>query len=170
VSEEGGGSQTTLRDNLLALPLWAALVAFGLLTAGVSVGFTLLLLPDLNDSLRSAGGQLLVVSLPVLALLVGLVGASWARTKRIDDMVAAYLRHTVGDKLHSYLVTAGRDGEPDPFPPLFVAMERLFRKEISSYCYFRLSDDQDRQFDVLVKSNVFNFEISLRLQLAEPPS
>jgi hypothetical protein len=168
VSDE---SSSTLRDNLLALPLWAPLIAFGLLAVGVGVGFTLLLVPNLSDALRGAGGQLLVISLPVLALLVGLLGASWAHTKRIDGMVAAYLRRTVGDKLHAYLVGSPvRDDEPNPYPPLFVTMDRMFRKDIASYCQFRLIDDRDRQFDVLVKCNVFNFEIALRLQLAEPPS
>jgi hypothetical protein len=164
-----GASQSTLRDNLLALPLWAPLIAFGLLAAGVGVGFTLLLVPDLSDALRTAGGQLLVVSLPVSALLVGLLGASWAQTKRIDGMIASYLRGTVGDKVHAYLIGSGSADEADPYPPLFARMERLYRMDMASFCRFRLTDGEQRKFDVLVKCNVFNYEIVLRLDLAAPP-
>lgn len=163
-------SESSLRDNLLALPIWASLTAFGLLAAGVGVGFALLLAPGISDALRGSGGQLLVLSLPVLAVLAGLLGASWARTQRIDGMVASYLRGTVGTKLQTYLVAPKvRESRASPYPPLFVRMEKLFREDIASYCCFRLFDDRDRRFDVVVKSNVFNFEINLRLQLAEPP-
>jgi len=169
---EDVASESTLRDNLLALPVWALLITFGLLAVGVGVGFTLLLAPGLSDSLRGAGGQLIVVSLPVLALVVGLVGASWARTSRIDAMVGAYLRRTVGDKLRDYLV-GPRDRDDrrlDPYPPIFASMRRSYRSEIASYCVFEFVDATGRQFDVVVKSNVFNFEVSLRLDLAVPPA
>jgi hypothetical protein len=163
-------SESTLRDNLVALPVWVSLTALGLLAVGVAVGFTLLLAPNLSDALRSAGGQLLVVSLPVLALVIGVFGASRARPERIDAMVATYLRQTVGDKLEAYLVKPKlEDDRPYPYPPLFARMERHFRSEITSYCHYHLFDDQNRRFDIMVKSNVFNIEISVTLHLATPP-
>ncbi len=48
-------------------------------------------------------------------------------------------------------------------------MERSFRKEITSYCNYHFFDDHGRRFDMMVKSNVFNIEISLVLRLATPP-
>jgi len=164
-------SASTLPDNLLALPLWAAITALGLLSAGVAVGFIFLLTPGLSDVERSAGSQLLIISLPVLALAVGVIGASWARTERIDAMEATFLRHTVGKKLETYLVTHDSGADlVNPYPPLFVRIERLSRSAITSYCYYQLFDDKNRRFDILVKSNVYNFEIAFVLQLATPPS
>lgn len=169
VAEENQSS-STLPDNLLALPLWAAVTALGLLGAGVAVGFVFLLTPGGADE-RSAGSQLLVISLPALAIAIGILGASWARTQRIDTMEASFLRQTVGKKLETYLLTpkSGQDGT-GLYPPLFKRMEKSFRSEISSYCYFRLFDDKERRFDILVKSNVFNFEIVYVLHLATLPS
>ncbi len=109
---ERSDSESTLRDVLLALPRWAALSTVGLLTLGVAAGLTLLLAPALSEAIRSVGGHLLVVSLPVLALVTGLLGASWAGTERIDAMVATYLRRTVGDKLETYLVKSKRGDGP----------------------------------------------------------
>jgi hypothetical protein len=54
-------------------------MAASLLSAGVVIGLILLLAPGVAASTRSSGGQLLVVSLPGLAVVVGLVGASWSR-------------------------------------------------------------------------------------------
>jgi hypothetical protein len=163
-------TESTLRDSLLALPLWAGITALSLLAGSVALGFTFLLAPGMSDALRSAGGQLLVVSLPALALTIGVMGASVARTERIDGMVAKFLRQTVGDKLEAYLLPP-KHGHTRPYalPPPFVRMDRHFRKEISSYCHYHLFDAQDRRFDILVKSNVFNIEISLPLHLATPP-
>jgi hypothetical protein len=164
-------SQSPLSDNLLALPRWASVVAVGLLTVGVSVGFSLVLIPGLDSSLRSAGAELLVVSLPALALTVGFLGATWASTSRIDNMVAWYLRDTVGDKLSSYLVgTEEVDTGSNPYPPLFNGMERHFRKGMNSYCTFQFVDDRHRRFDLLVKSNVFNFEVCFCLHLQVTPA
>ncbi|HEY5091994.1 MAG TPA: hypothetical protein VII60_01925 [Acidimicrobiales bacterium] len=141
--------------------------AVGLLAAGVSVGFILLFAPGLSDTLRSAGGQMLVVSLPALALTTGLLGATWARTQRIDDMVAWYLTHTVGDKLDNYLVgSPNLQKTPSQFPPLFIRMERIWQKQFGSFCTYRLFDTQGRRFDMFVKSNVFNFEISYCLHVS----
>jgi hypothetical protein len=160
-------SQSPLNDNLLALPRWAVFSAVGLLTAGVTVGFVLLFAPGLSDALRSAGGQMLLISLPALALTTGLLGATWARTERIDDMVAWYLTHTVGDKLENYLVgSRNLDKTQSQFPPLFVRMERIWQKQFGSFCTYRLFDAQDRRFDLFVKSNVFNFEISYCLHVS----
>lgn len=104
-------SATTLPDNLLALPLWAAVSALGLLGAGVAVGFIFLLTPGLGDAERSSGSELLLISLPVLALAIGLIGASWARTERIDRMAATFLHGTVGNKLEAYLVGPNRESK-----------------------------------------------------------
>jgi hypothetical protein len=134
------------------------------------VGFTLLLAPHLGDSLRSAGGQILVIALPVLAVSIGLLGAAWARTQRIDAMVAHYLRTTVGDKLEAYLVGSSAEDGFNPYPPLFVRMDRLYRSDISSFCFFRCLDADGRTFDFLVKSNVFNIEIAIGLDLTAPPA
>ena len=49
-------------------------------------------------------------------------------------------------------------------------MERQFRDEITSFCYFHLFDDGGRRFDVLVKSNIFNFELVFNLHLAQRPA
>jgi hypothetical protein len=168
---EQSDSQSTLRDNLLALPIWAVLIALSLPAIGVAVGFILLLTPHLVQALRIAGGQLLVVSLPVLALAVGLLGATRAGTERIDVLTATFLRRTIGSKLETYLVTPEhRGGQPTPYQPLFVRMERSFRKNIASFCYYHLFDDRDRPFDITVKSNVFNFEVTFFLHLvASPP-
>jgi hypothetical protein len=163
-------SQSPLSDNLLALPRWATVFAVGLLSVAVTLGFLLLLIPGLDNSLRGDGAQLLVVSLPALALTIGFLGATWASTARIDNMVAWYLRHTIGDKLEAYLV-GSKDLEVGPslYPPLFKRMERQFRKGMNSYCIFQLFDDHDRRFDLLVKSNVFNFEICFWLHVKALP-
>lgn len=161
-------SDSPLRDSLLALPTWAAYTAIGLLSGGVIVGLALLLAPGMDDTLRSAGGQLLVISLPVLSVAIGVLGASWSRTERIDGLVADYLRKTVGDKLEAYLLPSAHQAG-GPFPPLFERMERDFRPDIASYCHYHLYDRQGRRFDILVKSNVFNIEISLGLRLSAPP-
>jgi hypothetical protein len=167
--------QSTLTDNLLVLPRWATGSAVGLLAAGVLTGLALLLAPHLASPLRTAGGDLLVVSLPTLALTIGLLGTSWARTERIDLMIDRYLRGTVGDKLEARLVgdrleartvrDKGVARESRPYPSLFVRMERHSRKELTSYCVYRLFDDQGRRFDIYVKSNVFNFEVGICLHL-----
>lgn len=167
---ERSGSDSNLRDTLMSLPRWVAVTAVGLLTLGVGAGFTLLLLPNVDNSLRGAGGQLLLFSLPVLALAVVALGASRAQTKRIDELVARYVRQTMGEKLEAYLVPP-KDGSVRsyPFPPLFARMERHFSREITSYCYYHFFDDENRRFDILVKSNVFNTEIAVALHLAERP-
>ncbi|HNQ04957.1 MAG TPA: hypothetical protein PKH69_10125 [Thiobacillaceae bacterium] len=162
-------SDSHLRDSLLALPTWAAYTAIGLLAGGVVVGLVLLLASGMDDTLRAAGGQLLVVSLPVLSVSIGVLGASWSRTGRIDTLVADYLRKTVGDKLEAYLLPA-KKGKDGPFPALFERMERDFRPDIASYCHYHLYDRRGRRFDLLVKANVFNIEISLGLRLSAPPS
>jgi hypothetical protein len=85
-------------------------------------------------------------------------------------MVAKYVRKTMGDKLEAYLLPPRHGGVRSyPFPPLFARMERHFSKEISSYCYYHFYDDDDRRFDILVKSNVFNTEIALALHLTSAP-
>jgi hypothetical protein len=94
---EQNESSSRLPDNLLALPLWAAVAGLGLLTAGVVVGFAFLLTP-VGETERNVGSQLLVISLPVLSLAIGILGASWARTQRIDSMVGSFLRGTVRKK------------------------------------------------------------------------
>jgi hypothetical protein len=71
---EQNESSSRLPDNLLALPLWAAVTALGLLGAGVAVGFVLLLTPVGEDE-RSAGSEHLLISLPALAVAVGILGA-----------------------------------------------------------------------------------------------
>ncbi|SPM31523.1 hypothetical protein [Mycobacterium terramassiliense] len=169
-AEENKESSSKLPDNLLALPLWAAVTALGLLSAGVVVGFIFLLTP-LGEAERTAGSGLLVISLPVLSVAIGILGASWARTERIDSMVAGFLRHTVRKKLEIYLVGTKSDKVGDtPYPPLFNRIETFSRSSISSYCHFHLFDDKERRFDILVKSNVFNFEIAFYLHLAAPPA
>lgn len=169
--EEQGESSPKLPDNLLALPLWAAMTAIGMLAIGVIVGFVFLLVPGLTEAERTAGGHVLLISLPALAIATVILGTSWARTQRIDSMQAAFLRHTVYRKLKTYLVArkSHNDG-PTPYPPLFKRIERFSRSAISSFCYFHLFDDQDRRFDVLVKSNVYNIEIVYYLHLATPPA
>ena len=85
-------------------------------------------------------------------------------------MVATYVRKTVGDKLEAYLLPAAKGSEmSDRLPPLFVRMERHFRRSITSYCDYYFFDDRGRRFDVLFKSNVFNIEIAFTLHLATPP-
>jgi hypothetical protein len=171
VAEEQDKSSSRLPDNLLALPLWAALIAIGLLSTGVVVGFVFLLTPGLNEAERTAGGNILLISLPALAIATVILGASWARTERIDAMQKSFLRHTVGKKLETYLVAPklGKDGAA-AYPPLFKRIEKFFRSSITSFCYFHLFDDTERRFDILVKSNVFNIEIAYYLHLATPPS
>jgi uncharacterized membrane protein len=160
VTGEQSDTGTKLPDNLLALPLWAAISALALLSGGVAVGFTLLLTPGLVDADRGAGAQLLVISLPALALAIGVLGTSWARTARIDAMQATFLRHTVGKKLEAYLVAPRPEyGRVATLPALFERMETSSSSTITSYCYFHLFDEKARRFDILVKSNVFNFEI-----------
>lgn len=156
-------SSSPLSDNLLALPRWAVWATLGLLALGVALGFTFLIVPNLNNALRSAGGSLLVISLPALALSIGLLGSSWARTERIDAMTARFLYHTVGDKLESNLVGSTSD------TPLFVRMERRAEKKTTSFCYYSLFDDKNRRFDIFAKSNVFNFEIAMALHLDTDP-
>jgi hypothetical protein len=160
VAEDQSESSSRLPDNLLALPLWAAITAIGLLTIGVVVGFAFLLIPALSEAERTAGGHLLLISLPALAVATGILGASWARAARIDAMQASFLRHTVRKKLETYLVEpkSGKHGVT-PYPPLFKRIEKFSRSAITSFCYFHLFDDKDRRFDILVKSNVFNIEI-----------
>ena len=163
-------SDSALRDSLLALPPWTALAAVGLLGVGVGAGFVLLLVPHLSDALRGAGGQLLLITLPVLAISVVVVAASRASTKRIDSMVATYVRETIGDKLEAYLVPRKHESEISRrLPPLFDSIERHFAKEITSFCEYWLFDKHGRRFDILVKSNVFNIEICLVLDLKSAP-
>jgi hypothetical protein len=157
-------SPSPLSDNLLALPRWAVGATLGLLALGVALGFTFLIVPNLNNALRSAGGSLLVISLPALALSIGLLGSSWARTERIDAMTARYLYHTVGDKLESNLVGSTSN------TPRFVRMERRAEKKTTSFCYYSLFDDNNRRFDIFAKSNVFNFEIAMALHLDTVPA
>lgn len=167
---ESAGSDSQLRDTLLALPRWTAYTAIGLLACGVLTGTALLALPGLEDTLRSAGGQLLVVCLPVLSVAVGVLGASRSGTERIDALVADYLRQTLRDKLHIYLLRdAAENARQAPFAPIFEHMEQLYREELASYCIYRFHDAQGRRFDLLVKSNVYNFELSMRLQLSRLP-
>jgi Thioredoxin len=75
---------------------------------------------------RSAGSEHLLISLPALAVAVGILGASWARTERIDAMESTFLRHTVGKKLETYLVApkSGQD-RAGLYPPLFKRIERF---------------------------------------------
>lgn len=160
---EENNSSSTLNDNILALPRWVVVATLGLLTLGVAFGLALLIVPNLDGALRSAGGSLLVTSLPTLALSIGLLGASWARTERIDAMTARYLYHTVGGKLESNLVGSASDTS------LFVRMERRAEKKVSSFCYYSLFDDKNRRFDIYVKSNIFNFEIGVTLHLDTGP-
>lgn len=161
-----GVTNSPLRDALLALPPWAAYGAIGLLACGVLTGIALLSTPGLDDALHSTGGQLLVVCLPILSVAIGVLGASGSSTKRIDALVAEYLRNTLQDKLRTYLVHDQSDSPRlSPFPPLFERMAPHYRNELTSYCFYRFFDAQERRFDVLVKSNVFNFEVSMRLQL-----
>lgn len=171
MAEEQNESSSRLPDNLLALPLWAAITAIGLLSAGVVVGFVFLLTPGLTEAERSAGSHLLIISLPALAVATGILGASWARTERIDAMQASFLRDTVGKKLETYLVApkSNEDGVT-PYPPLFKRIENVSRSAITSFCYFHLFDEKERRFDILVKSNVFNIEIAYYLHLASSPS
>jgi hypothetical protein len=158
-------------DNLLALPLWAAITAIGLLSTGVIVGFAFLITSGPNDAERTAGGQILLISLPALAIATVVLGASWARTERIDAMQKGFLRKTVGKKLEIYLVgSKSVKHEATPYPPLFKRIEKFYSSSITSFCYFRLFDDKERRFDILVKSNVFNIEIAYYLHLATPPS
>jgi hypothetical protein len=166
-------SPSPLSDNLLALPRWAVWATLGLLALGVASGFTFLIVPNLNDALRSAGGSLLVISLPALALSIGLLGGSWARTERIDAMTARYLYHTVGNKLESHLVGQTSDTSlsgSTSDTPLFVRMERRAEKKTTSFCYYSLFDDKNRRFDIFAKSNVFNFEIAMALHLDTVPA
>ncbi len=81
------------------------------------------------------------------------------------------MRRTVGKKLETYLV-APKLGEDEAglYPPLFERIETVARGKITSLCCFRLFDDKERRFDIIVKSNVFNFEIMYCLRLATPPS
>lgn len=166
---EQNDSSTSLPDNLLALPIWAATSAIGLLAAGVTIGFVFLLAPGLSGD-RSVGSQLLIISLPTLALSIGVVGASWARTHRIDSMEETFLRSTVGKKLEAYLVGAdSRSDDVGPYPPLFERIESSYRSSISSFCNYHLYDEMNRRFDILVKSNVFNFEIAFYLTFSSAP-
>lgn len=165
------GSVSPLRDTLLALPRWAAYTAVGLLVLGVIAGIGLLALPGLDEALHATGGQLLVVCLPVLSVAIGVLGASRSSTERIDAMVADYLRGTLKDKLQIYMLHDDAGGlRRSPFPPLFGRMDQHYREELTSYCYYRFFDAQARRFDVMVKSNVFNFEVSMRLQLRAMPA
>lgn len=168
---ESGDSDSPLRDTLLALPRWTSYTAIGLLACGVLSGIGLLSAPGLGDALRSAGGQLLVVCLPILSLAVGMLGASRTRTGRIDALVAEYLRDTMQEKLRTYLVHEASD-QPRraPFPPLFDRMERHYREELTSFCAYRFFDTRGRRFDMLVKSNVYNFEVSMRLHMRSLPA
>jgi hypothetical protein len=170
VAEEPNESKARLPDNLLALPLWAAITSIGLLSTGVVVGFVFLITPGLNEAERTAGGNILLISLPALAIATVILGASWARTERIDTMQKSFLRHTVGKKLEIYLVASKSDKDASTaYPPLFKRIEKFFRSSITSFCYFHLFDDKERRFDILVKSNVFNIEIAYYLHLAAPP-
>ena len=166
-----GDGQSTVRDNLLTLPRWAAFTSVALLGLGALVGVTLLFAPDVSATLRASGGQLLVISLPGLALAIGLLGASWSRTERIDFMVHKFLRETVGNKIEAYLVKSTiTDVGLDLHPPLFQRMDRVSHREITSFCSFYLYDRMERRFDIQVKSNVFNFELTLCLNLAARPT
>jgi hypothetical protein len=170
MAEDRFESSSRLPDNLLALPLWAATAAIGLLTIGVGVGFAFLLTPGLNEAERAAGGQVLLIALPALAIATVILGASWSRTARIDAMEKSFLRHTVGDKLKTYLVTPKpSQGGTTLYPPLFKRIDTCSNSSITSFCYFHLFDDKDRRFEMLVKSNVFNIEIAYYLHLATPP-
>ena len=170
MAEEQNESSSRLPDNLLALPLWAAITAIGLLSAGVVVGFVFLLTPGLTEAERSAGSHLLIISLPALAVATGILGASWARTERIDAIQASFLRDTVGKKLETYLVApkSNEDGVT-PYPPLFKRIENVSRSAITSFCCFHLFDEKERRFDILVKSNVFNIEIAYYLPTTSSP-
>ncbi len=168
---ESAGSDSPLRDTLLALPRWTAYTAIGLLACGVLTGIALLAAPGLEDALRGTGGQLLVVCLPVLSVAVGVLGASRTRTERIDALVADYLRQTLKEKLRIYLVReAAASPRRAPFPPLFERMEQHCREELTSFCAYRFFDANGRRFDLLVKSNVYNFELSMRLHLRRLPT
>jgi hypothetical protein len=169
MNEEGDAS-IRLPDNLLALPIWAVVSSLTLLGTGVALGFAFLLTPGLTDTERTAGSELLLFSLPVLALAIGLIGASWARTERIDSMATTFLNDTVGKKLAAYLIGNGdRTKDGRPYPPLFVRIERFVQPSITSFCYYHLFDEHQRRFDILVKSNVFNFELAYYLRLAQLP-
>lgn len=165
-----GEGMSGVRDNLLALPRWVVAVATSVPVIGVVAGVVLLVMPGIEAELRTSGVQLLVVSVPALALLVGLLGSTWTRTERIDAMVARFLRHTVAAKLEAYLVKpADSEGPRHAYPPMFERIEQDFRAEITSYCYYYLYDERGRRFDVLLKSNIFNFSFKVCLRLAEPP-
>jgi hypothetical protein len=161
-------SSQSLSDRLLALPKWARITTIGLLIAGVSLGFVLLLIPLGGDEFRSAGAEILTVSLPVLAIGVGLFGATSESTAHIDALIARFLRRTIAGKLDHYLVgpAIAEDHPIKIYPPLFSRMEILQRDAMTSYCGYRFHDDADRRFDLYVKSNVFNFEFGYALHLS----
>lgn len=171
MAEEKNESSAKLPDNLLALPLWAAITAIGLLTTGVGVGFVFLLVPGLSEAERTAGGHVLLIALPALAIATVILGASWARTERIDAMQKSFLCNTVGKKLETYLVASKlSEGGETLYPPLFKRIEKFSNPSITSFCNFHLFDDEQRRFEILVKSNVFNIEIAYYLHLATPPA
>jgi hypothetical protein len=159
------------RDNLIALPKWAVAAALSLLSAGAVAGALLLVIPGLTPAVRDAGGRLLFVSLPVLALGIVGVGASRARTERIDAMVGRFLRHTVARKFRAYLVRPNNDAEASgPYAGLFEQMTCTSRAGADSYCYYEFTDVQGRVFGVTVKSNVYNFEFDAVLEFVNAPA
>lgn len=182
MAEEKNENASRVPDNLLALPLWAAITAIGLLGAGVVVGFTFLITSGPNEAERTAGGQVLLISLPALAVVTIVLGSSWARTERIDAMQKGFLRNTIGKKLETYLIGPKLTNhkrlfgpklakhEPTPYPPLFQRIDKFVSSSITSFCYFHLFDEKERRFDILVKSNVFNIEIAFYLHLATAPA
>jgi hypothetical protein len=161
--DQGGSS--SLRDNLLVLPRWAAFGAVGVLLAGTAIGATLLLAPGDGEQLQGAGAQVLAISLPSLAFALGVLGTARARTSRIDALVARYLRGTMASKFRDYLV-GSKPSASGYLPPMFVRLETDYRPEVASFCMYHLFDAGGRRFDASVKTNLFNFEVNVALRFA----
>jgi hypothetical protein len=87
------------------------------LIVSAGLALALLLVPDRlqsgrlsqddRGSFRSTGGQLLVLSVPLLSAALVVVGAGYTGSKRIDHVTQKFLERTCAVKLERYLVGMG---------------------------------------------------------------
>jgi hypothetical protein len=151
------GGSPAFTETFATVPRWTMRGVVALLVA--SAGLSAFLLA--SKSFRSAGEGLLVISVPLLTAALIVVGASQTGTQRIDDLTERFLRETVADKLHNYLIrqpAAASSGDP-VLSPMFDECTVRFDRTTPSWCRYRFRGADQTDLTIVVKCNVLNFEM-----------
>lgn len=153
-----------LRDTIVTLPV-AAIVALLVLVLSF-MAFAVWLASAGPDPLREAGGQMLVVLVPLLFVLIAAIGVRRSSVRQIDDLVTSFLDVTVRERLERWCLNqAGND-----FP--FSRVDQVLYARGQSFAGFELhwAKLPHPPARVDVKMNVFNIEIisSFALRLPAP--